>query len=366
MNALKGGAMKPLVLALSVVGLVFVAAACGGNDGAKSAGPVPSVPVEAEPGTLVEAQPPATPAEPATPATVPEVDYVIDLNTGVTTALPENIIQSLGRPTIGDYAASDYAASSDGSRLAYVAKGDNGRDQIFVAGIDGTDVHQATHDPKGARSPDWSPDGTKIAYLSGCGHWCPHELAVLDVASGESTQIDVTDAWSVQFTPDGSSLLYTYDGNVPGLLQIPELRTVPVAGGESTLFIGPEGGLSDASGGSISPDGSLVTYFASGTPRAPDGTLLSTIQGEPVHHCGACWFVANVDGTAKRVLPCWGTAAPWSPDSSRVVCSGDGFVFVVDVATRSVSRVAEGDEAIWLDDHTLLVEVSFFPTYGGG
>ena len=55
--------MKPLVLALSVVGLVFVAAACGGNDGAKSAGPVPSVPVEAEPAGGARR---LTPAEPAT------------------------------------------------------------------------------------------------------------------------------------------------------------------------------------------------------------------------------------------------------------------------------------------------------------
>jgi dipeptidyl aminopeptidase/acylaminoacyl peptidase len=360
MNASKGAAMKPLVLALSAGCLALALAACGGNDAARSAGPVPSVPVEAEPA--------AAPAAELSAATaVPEVDYVIDLDTGVTTALPENIIQSLGRPTIGDY-----AASSDGSRLAYVAKGDDGRDQIFVAAIDGTGVHQATHDPKGARSPAWSPDGTKIAYLSGCGHWCPHKLAVLDVASGESTQIDVTDAWSVQFTPDGSSLLYTYDGDVPGLLQTPELRTVPVAGGESTLFIGPDGGLSDAAGGSISPDGARVTYFASGTPRAPDGTLLTTAQGEPVTHCGACWFGANVDGTAKRVLPCWGGTAPWSPDSTRVVCTGyggtpadDGFVAVVDVATGRGSSVAEGEEAIWLDDHTLLVEVSSDPSYGG-
>ena len=81
---------------------------------------------------------------------------------------------------------------------------------------------------------------------------------------------------------------------------------MPVAGGKSTLFIGPDGGLDGAGFGSISPDGSLVTYSASGTPRAPDGPLLTTIQGDPVTHCGACWFVANVDGTAKRALPCYG------------------------------------------------------------
>jgi len=50
-------------------------------------------------------------------------------------------------------------------------------------------------------------------------------------------------------------------------------------------------------------------------------------------------------------------AGNWSPDGSRIVetASGKG-IFVVDTATGDVTRVAEGTEAIWLDDHTLLVE----------
>lgn len=49
MNASKGVAMKPLVLALSAACLALALAACGGNDGAKSAGPAPSVSVETAP-----------------------------------------------------------------------------------------------------------------------------------------------------------------------------------------------------------------------------------------------------------------------------------------------------------------------------
>jgi Tol biopolymer transport system component len=354
--------MKPLVLALSVVGLVFVAAACGGNDGAKSAGPVPNITAQAEPAA------PAA-AEPATPAAVPEVDYVIDLDTGVTTALPENIIQSVKRPAN----LNAYAASSDGSRLAYVAKGDDGRNQIFVADIDGTDVRQVTHDPYSASFPAWSPDGRTIAYVTAPSSsgvvnapgWLnsPGWLRVVDVATGESTQMnDLGAVWSVQFTPDGSSLLYTAS-SAESASRHWTLRTLPVAGGKSTLFIGPDGGLDGAGSGSISPDGSLVTYWAGGESRPPDDPLLTSVFGDPVNHCGGCWIVANVDGTARRALPCYGYYGAWSPDSSRVVCGGywdpvyEGFVTVVDVATGLVSRVAEGKAAIWLDDHTLLVEV---------
>jgi WD40-like Beta Propeller Repeat len=122
---------------------------------------------------------------------VPRTDYLLDLNTGEMTPLPEAILRSLGG---GEH---QYAVSPDGSRLAYVGTRDDSPDpccrpreqddQIFIAGIDGTGVRQVTHVPHGALSPAWSPDGTRIAYEGGSGHLLG--LHVLDVASGESTQI---------------------------------------------------------------------------------------------------------------------------------------------------------------------------------
>jgi hypothetical protein len=50
------------------------------------------------------------------------------------------------------------------------------------------------------------------------------------------------------------------------------------------------------------------------------------------------------------------TGGAWSPDGSRIVCSAAGGVIVVEVATGDVTRVGAVGEAIWLDDHTLLIE----------
>jgi TolB protein len=202
-----------------------------------------------------------------------------------------------------------------------------------------------THDSREASSPAWSPDGRAIAY-AGYSGGDVRNLFILDVATGETRQVTdgIQDVWDSQFTPDGSSLLYTGGTN-----QVPLLMTVPVAGGKSTLFIGPSEGLTDTGNGSLSPDGSLVTFLGGGSPT------------EGPSHCGPCRFVVNADGTDRRVIPGWyvNPAGAWSPDGSRIVESRDDrSIVVVDIATGDESRVARGRAAIWLDRQTLLIDVA--------
>jgi Tol biopolymer transport system component len=274
----------------------------------------------------------------------PQVDYVIDLNTGTMTPLPDAIIQSSLGTTVIE-ARSHYAVSPDGAQLAYVGTGEEGTPQIFVAGIDGSGIRQATHDPVGADWPAWSPDGTMVAYQEGAANG---SLFVLDLATGESTQVAdgvALGGYGLQFTPDGASLVYT-GGSFsadPGA----EMRTVPVAGGQSTiLFGGGHRGMGAAGSGSLSPDGSLVTMV-----------------GHEVSGPGAVRFVVNADGTDLRYIRGYGSnpAGVWSPDGTRIVALGPdrrhGHIIIVDVVTGDALVVAaEGSEAIWLDDHTLLLE----------
>jgi hypothetical protein len=269
------------------------------------------------------AQTPAVPGPVETGPTeaidpVPSTDYLLDLNTGEITPLPQPIVRSLGG---GEH---QYAVSPDGSRVAYIGTRDDGPDlccpprepdnQIFIARIDGTGVRQVTHAPHGtwSSSPAWSPDGTRIAYEGGSGHHLG--LYVLDVASGESTQITGVNVHyehehcvvgldpgcfegdtslvpgqplAPQFTPDGSSLVYTGGTN-----RHPVIWIVPVVGRKSTLY------LRDAENVSLSPDGSLVTFLDN-----PAGGL------------GQRRWVADADGTNRRLLPeLWD---PVSVDSYR-------------------------------------------------
>ena len=288
-------------------------------------------------------------------------DHILDLETGEATPLPNTILRRvrLDSPSRPRWLpGSRYAASADGSTIAFVALAEDGTYQIFVSGIDGVGVRQLTHDPIGALSPAWSPDGSSIVFVGYDGDGS-RGLFVLDVSSTDVTPVlQGESAFDPQFTPDGASIVYT------GGTDTPVMRILPVAGGESTTFLEPGPGLDDVGNGSLSPDGTLVTYLGSGSPLAPDGSPL-TFQGEEVTHAGPGRFVSNLDGTGFGLLPGYVSNATgtWSPDGTRIVCSGadgasGGGIIVVDVATGEFTRVAAGKVAIWLDDHTLLVQAS--------
>ena len=284
-------------------------------------------------GTQPAIQP--TPAPPA--SAVPETDYVIDLNTGEMTPLPE----SIARNSISDW----YAVSPDGTMVAYTSHDEAGRTQVFIASLDGTDSQQVTDDPRGAGVPDWSPDGAAIAYQAS-GDGDVNNIFVLDLATGETLQVthekptSEIGAVGPQFSPDGAFIVYDVDrGDGWGV------RIVPVTGGRSVLLVGGQGTdveAVQAGEGTLSPDGATLAVGCFGRLE------------------GIC--IAHAQGTNLRALVSGPSlfGPKWSPDGTRIAYyNGDTReVFVVDVATGENTFVAEGTAPEWLDDHTLIVEIT--------
>ena len=261
--------------------------------------------------------------------------YIVDLNTGEKSSLPE--------PLQG---GDSYQVSPDGTMLAYTLR--TSPYDGFVADVDGTGM-RVIHTPHNleALAPSWSPDGSLLVYQGRReqfeGQVAPgYDLYVVDVTTGQITQRLIREAslssWDYMnpsFTPDGGSILFQ---KLDGSHSHPywDLWSIPITGGDPTMV------RRDAAFGAYSPDGETLAYL-----DAPDCCSEGWTSG--------LWLV-GADGSDPRplvdALVSW---LRWSPDGTRIAYVTDSEVGVVDVATGMTSRVAEGGTVEWLDEHSLVV-----------
>jgi dipeptidyl aminopeptidase/acylaminoacyl peptidase len=143
------------------------------------------------------------------------------------------------------------AWSPDGTRIAYVTKRGSDPDRhsnwdiYVVEARAGSTERQLTrfpgadNDPSWESRPAWSPDGRKIAYVSsGEDTWiyyAPWSLAVIDVESGAVTRPAGVETFHThpQFTPDGSAVLALAEGS-----RVMHVTRIDLATGAATPITG--------------------------------------------------------------------------------------------------------------------------------
>jgi Tol biopolymer transport system component/DNA-binding winged helix-turn-helix (wHTH) protein len=101
--------------------------------------------------------------------------------------------------------------SPDGSQIAFVDRGANGVNAVFVIASDGSGKPQCIllGDRQAETDPSWSPDGRKIAFSTSpnVGATAKSDLRVLDMASHTVAIIPASDGLLVpRWSPDGRSI----------------------------------------------------------------------------------------------------------------------------------------------------------------
>ena len=273
------------------------------------------------------------------------------------------------RPMLTDASAFDFSPvfSHDGTTLAFLrSDGPIGNPAILslmVANADGTGLRSVTPPTESLDWFDWSPDGTRIAYVAA------KALYVVDVREGQPTKFADTGPvhFSTWLPPSGNEIIYRAGTMRPAIFAIPADGT----GERRVLSKTHANNEYDYQSIGVSPDGAHITFTrwsSSAVPRvfaldvatgletpfptlpgtgqrgiatySPDGALVAYARIYPE---GAFEIVvANADGSGnERAI---GPRRPGRPDGAEIpaawIFTPDGSALIVRYGTDDQGTVS--------------------------
>ncbi len=126
--------------------------------------------------------------------------------------------------------------------------------------------------------------------------------------------------------------------------QVWDLWSVPVSGGKPVIV------QKDAGWGAMNSNGRLAYATpVSASTFGGGGLVVRTLQTPPSGVAGirGPLTVPGVRGPIVKVR--------WSPDGTRVAYLGKDYVYVLNVADFSTTKVVKGGSVDWVDDNTLII-----------
>ena len=217
--------------------------------------------------------------------------WLVSINTG-----------ELFQLTNGPNGDSNPQWSPDSTRLAFVSKRDDSTTQIWIIPIAGGEAKQLTHTSNGASNPRWSSDGKRIAFLKDEEDSTAEEQRK---KAGDDRVVMGVDDFKQQH-------LWIIDAET--LDDEPELLfNLPEEGADENVNVDKSQRLTEGdfhvSEPCWSPDGKQIAFVSARSPKADD-MMFSGI----VH-------VINIETGSVRKLTAHtgGESAPhWSPDGEQI------------------------------------------------
>ena len=177
----------------------------------------------------------------------------------------------------GEAVANDPQWSPDGTHIAYsttpTPRADDGSlSDLHVVAVAGGAPRKLVENAGADQSPRWSPDGTRIAYITSAGSDVRQsQLAVIPVAGGTSLMVAPRFLYQPNaptWSPDGRTLYFG-----ASVRTTTQLFAVPAAGGTPRALTDVRGVIG---GGTMSRDGRSVVFTMS-DPQRPADVHVATI-----------------------------------------------------------------------------------------
>jgi len=249
--------------------------------------------------------------------------------------------------------------SPDGSRIAFISERD-GNEEIYLMNADGSRVTNLTGNP--ARDGPyfaWSPDGTRIAFTRSVDAPPDNDIFVMSADGSGQTRLtnDGNFKRPVAWSPDGLHIAFT------------SVRS-ELEGGQKTLSYEVY---------AVNPDGSGLTILSrqlydteewgASFAYSPDGSFIA-VQG--VRQRTSDIYILNAGGSASTNLTNGsplGKNPTWSPDGDRIAFdsfSGDIYVMRSDgsALTNLTNTVSIDLLPAWSPEGSKIAFLSYGPEFG--
>ena len=277
---------------------------------------------------------------------------------------------------------------SNGPKIVFGSARNNGNHDVFVMDADGSNQTQLTTSLAYDDQPKWSPDGTKIVFMSGRdGNFEIYSMNANGTGQTRLTTNAVSDGFP-SWSPDGTRIAFV-SGNLndPGTFEI----FVMNANGTNRTQLTSDS-LVDAVP-SWSPDRAKVIFMSgpsifdpnnfeiftvnsNGTNRtrlttnsvadgqasySPNGTKILFASGNIMNTSGVEIFVMDADGTNRTQLTTNAVTdgfPAWSPDGSQIVFASGNIadettveLFVMNANGTNQTRLTNNSVVDWFPNY---------------